>query len=93
MFSNASHSHQILFVCCVSLDDQNSMFAQLPYLGLWFVVLASGGGADRLQSHGVLSTTATRKVMQLIGKLLEVDRQNRRVVPFIVTTSSNCMVG
>jgi len=40
----------------------------MPYLGLWVIVMASGGGADRLQSHGVLSTTATRKVMQLIGQ-------------------------
>jgi len=32
------------------------------------IVMASGGGADRLQSHGVLSTTATRKIMQMIGE-------------------------
>jgi len=47
---------------------QNTIFALLPYLGLWVIVMASGGGADRLQSHGVLSTTSTRKVMQLIGE-------------------------
>jgi len=51
----------------VSFCAQNTIFALLPYLGLWLIVMSSGGGADRLQSHGVLSTTATRKVMQLIG--------------------------
>jgi len=47
---------------------QNTIFALLPYLGLWVIVMSSGGGADRLQSHGVLSTTATRKIMQLLGQ-------------------------
>lgn|SRR6218665_898267 len=32
--------------------------------------MASGGAADRLQSHGVLNTGTTRKVMQVIGQTL-----------------------
>jgi len=59
---------------------QNTIFALLPYLGLWVMVMASGGGADRLQSHGVLSTTATRKIMQLIGEFNQDDSNDSILV-------------
>lgn len=48
----------------------NDGLSLLPYFGLWFVVIASGGAADRLQSHGVLKTGTTRKVMQVIGAVV-----------------------
>ncbi|ELT88380.1 hypothetical protein CAPTEDRAFT_172198 [Capitella teleta] len=48
----------------------NDLFALSPYLGLWFLAMVSGAWSDRLIARGVLSTTATRKVMQFIGALV-----------------------
>ena len=56
---------------------QNDGFYLLPYFGLWFLVMASGGAADRLQSHGVLNTATTRKIMQIIGECWKLQKRHR----------------
>ena len=39
--------------------------------------MASGGAADRLQSHGVLNTATTRKIMQIIGESWKLQKRHR----------------
>ena len=48
-----------------------------PYLGIWFCMVVSGIWGDKLRTRGVLQTTAVRKVMQIIGRLVKQIRYKR----------------
>ncbi|ESO11491.1 hypothetical protein HELRODRAFT_71683, partial [Helobdella robusta] len=47
--------------------SSNGFFSALPFLGLWAVMNIVPVIADKLQSSGVLSTVATRKIFNTIG--------------------------
>lgn len=54
----------VLFI----LYFQNSFVSALPYLIMWLFSIASGLLADHLRTQGILTTTATRRIFNSIGK-------------------------
>ena len=47
---------------------QNAFLSSLPYLCMWLVAIFSSQVADYVRSRGILSTTATRKILNSIGE-------------------------
>ncbi|KAK2166712.1 hypothetical protein LSH36_36g00015 [Paralvinella palmiformis] len=44
-----------------------TLFAMIPYVSLWICVIMSGVWSDQLRARGVIGTTITRKIFELIG--------------------------
>ena len=62
--------------CCFAV--QNAYFALIPVMGTWIFILLSGMWSDQLRSRGALKTTATRRIMNSIGKCVIVQLMTSR---------------